>query len=85
MMDILLALLILLIVMLIFFRRWYLLEKATLFGKMVVKKGFHLPGRLTREDHEVTPKEMIPDPETIDPRLRVKGSVFGHSSIQRMP
>ncbi len=76
MIDLLLALFSLLVLLLIFSRRWYLLEKTSLFGKMVLKKGLKLQGRLTREDVEVTAKEMIPDPSTVDPKLRVKGENF---------
>lgn len=76
MIDLLLAILALLVLLLIFFRRWYLLEKTSLFGKMVLKKGLKLQGRLTKEDVEVTAKEMIPDPSTVDPKLRVKGENF---------
>ena len=74
--DLLLALLALIILTLIFFYRWHFLEKASLFGRMVFKKGSHLPKKLTREDHEITPKEMIPDPTTVSAKLRVKGENF---------
>jgi tetratricopeptide (TPR) repeat protein len=73
MIDVILVLLAVLVLLLIFFRRWFLLEKATLFGRMVLKRGLKLPSRLSREDLEVTAKEMIPDPSTIDPKLKLKG------------
>lgn len=76
MIDVLLAVLALLILLLVFFYRWHFLEKASLFGRMVFKKGSHLPKKLTKEDHEITPKEMIPAPSTIPARLRVKGENF---------
>ena len=44
MIDLLLALFSLLVLLLIFSRRWYLLEKTSLFGKMVLKKGLKLQG-----------------------------------------
>ncbi|MBD3270345.1 tetratricopeptide repeat protein [Candidatus Peregrinibacteria bacterium] len=76
MIEIILMLIALLVLVLIYFRRWYLLEKGQLFGKMVLKKGHNLPPKLTKEDHEVTVKEMIPAPETIDPKLVIKGDAF---------
>jgi tetratricopeptide (TPR) repeat protein len=76
MIEILLALLSGLVVLLIFFRRWYLLEKSTLFGKMVFKKGFRLSGKITKDDHEITPKEMIPDQSSVAPKLIVKGDTY---------
>lgn len=76
MIDIILAVLSILVLLIIFSRRWYLLEKANLFGKMVLKKGLKLPGKLTKEDVEVTAKEMIPDPSTVDPKLVVKGDTY---------
>jgi tetratricopeptide (TPR) repeat protein len=60
----------------VFVHRWYLLEKGQLFGKMVLKRGMNLPSKLTKEDHEVTVKEMIPKADTIDPKLAVKGDVL---------
>lgn len=60
----------------VFVHRWYLLEKGQLFGKMVLKRGMNLPTKLTKEDHEVTVKEMIPKANTIDPKLVVKGDVL---------
>jgi Tfp pilus assembly protein PilF len=60
----------------VFVHRWFLLEKGQLFGKMVLKRGMNLPSKLTKEDHEVTVKEMIPKPDTIDPKLAVKGDVL---------
>jgi tetratricopeptide (TPR) repeat protein len=74
MIDVLLALLSLLALLILFSRRLYLLEKSALFGKMVLKRGLKLPTRLTKEDVEVTAKEMIPDPSTVDAKLRVKGA-----------
>jgi tetratricopeptide (TPR) repeat protein len=65
-----------LLLLLIFTRRYYLLEKGHLFGKMVLKKAFHWPARLSKEDHEITAKEMMPDPSTIDPKLVVKGDSY---------
>lgn len=65
-----------LLLLLVFLRRYYLLEKGHLFGKMVLKKGFGLPSRLNKEDHEVTTKEMIPDAATINPKLALKGESF---------
>lgn len=76
MIDIILAILSVLALLIIFSRRWYLLEKANLFGKMVLRRGLKLPGKMTKEDVEVTAKEMIPDPSTIDAKLRVKGYSF---------
>jgi tetratricopeptide (TPR) repeat protein len=76
MIEILLALLSGLVLLLIFFRRWYLLEKSTLFGKMVFKKGFRLSGKITKDDHEITPKEMIPDQSSVAPKLIVKGDTY---------
>ncbi len=73
MIDLILVITSFLILLLIFVRRWYLLDKATLFGKMVLKRGLRLPGRLSKQDLEVTAKEMIPDPSTVNPKLRVKG------------
>jgi len=73
MIDVLLVIISLLVLLLIFLRRWYLVDKATLFGKMVLKRGLWFPGRLSKRDLEVTAKEMIPDPSTVDPKLRVKG------------
>lgn len=60
----------------VFVHRWYLLEKGQLFGKMVLKRGMNLPSKLTKEDHEVTVREMIPKADTIDPKLAVKGDVL---------
>jgi tetratricopeptide (TPR) repeat protein len=40
---------------------------------MVLKRGLKLPSRLSKEDLEVTAKEMIPDSSTIDPKLKLKG------------
>lgn len=74
MIDILLALLCLLALLILFSRRFYLLEKSSLFGKMVLKRGLKLPTKLTKEDVEVTAKEMIPDPSTVDSKLKVKGA-----------
>lgn len=76
MLDFLIALICLMVVVMIFFRRWYLLEKGFLFGKMVLKKGLKLPSKLTKEDVEITAKEMIPDASQVDPKLRVKGENF---------
>jgi tetratricopeptide (TPR) repeat protein len=76
MLDFLIAIICLIIVIMIFFRRWYLLEKGSLFGKMVLKKGLKLPSRLNKEDVEITAKEMIPDVSQVDPKLRVKGENF---------
>jgi tetratricopeptide (TPR) repeat protein len=76
MIEILLAILSVLVILMIFFRRWYLLEKSTLFGRMVLKRGLHLPKRLSKEDYEVTPKEMIPNPSSVSPKLKVKGDSF---------
>lgn len=76
MMDILFAALALMVVLLIFLRRWRFLETSSLFGRMVLKKGLNLHKKLTKEDHEITPKEMIPDASTIPARLRVKGENF---------
>jgi len=73
MIDFSLLILSLVILLAIFFRRLYLLEKASLFGRMVLKRGLKLPSRLSKTDVEVTAKEMIPDPGTVDPKLRVKG------------
>lgn len=66
----------LLLLVVVFVHRWYLLEKGQLFGKMVLKRGMNLPSKLTKEDHEVTVKEMIPKANTIDPKLAVKGDVL---------
>lgn len=76
MIDIILAIACFLALLMVFFRRWYLLEKASLFGKMVLRKGLKLPGRLTKEDVEVTAKEMIPDPSTVAAKLRLKGETY---------
>ncbi|MCC6643455.1 tetratricopeptide repeat protein [Candidatus Peregrinibacteria bacterium] len=76
MIDFLLALICLLIMVLVFVHRWYLLEKGSLFGKMVLRASRILPSRLSKEDHEVTAKEMIPDPSTVDPKLKLKGENF---------
>ena len=43
---------------------------------MVLKKGLKLPSKLTKEDVEITEKEMIPDSSKIDPKLRMKGESF---------
>lgn len=56
----------------IFFRRLYLLEKGQMFGKMVFKRGSHLHSKLTKEDHEITIKEMIPTSDTVDPKNAIK-------------
>ena len=64
------------LLLLIFSRRYYILEKGHLFGKMVLKKDFHWPSKIGKEDHEVTMKEMIPDISTVSPKLVVKGDSF---------
>jgi tetratricopeptide (TPR) repeat protein len=84
MIDLLLVILCFFALLLIFFRRWSLLEKTSLFGKMVLKRGLKLPGRLSKEDVEVTAKEMIPDASTIDARLRVKGDNFFKKAEQEL-
>lgn len=73
MIDSILLLIFVLALLLLFFRRWYLLEKGHLFGRMVLKRGHNIPTPMTREDHEVTTKEMIPDQSKINPKLVVKG------------
>lgn len=73
MIDLILLLLCVLALALLFFRRWYLLEKGHLFGRMVLKRGHNIPKPMTKEDHEVTAKEMIPDQSKINPKLVVKG------------
>lgn len=87
MIDFLLALVCLAILVLIFFHRWYFLEKGSLFGKMVMRATHLLPKSLSKEDHEVTAKEMIPDASTIDTKLKVKGESFfkkAEQEIKRM-
>lgn len=73
MIDLILTVICFLALVMLFFRRWYLLEKGHLFGRMVLKRGHNLPSRMTKEDHEVTAKEMIPNESKIDPKLVVKG------------
>lgn len=73
MIDLILLLLCVLALALLFFRRWYLLEKGHLFGRMVLRRGHNIPKPMTKEDHEVTTKEMIPDQSKVNPKLVVKG------------
>lgn len=73
MIDWILVILSLFVLVIVFIHRWFLLEKTQLFGKMVFKKGFNTPKKLSKEDHEITPKEMIPDSSSIDPKLKLKG------------
>jgi len=73
MIDSILLLIFILTLLLLFFRRYYLLEKGHLFGRMVLKRGHNLPKPMSKEDHEVTAKEMIPDQSKINPKLVVKG------------
>lgn len=70
--QIIVFLLSLLLLVAIFLRRWYLLEKGQMFGKMVLKKGLKLYSRMTKEDHEVTVKDMIPGDQEIDPKKSLK-------------
>ena len=74
--DIIILILAVMFLFLIFARRYYILEKGHLFGKMVLKKGFNWPSRMNKEDHEVTIKELIPDLSSVDPKLVVKGVNF---------
>ncbi len=60
----------------IFFHRWHLQKKINLFGKMGIKVENLLAKKLEKEDHEVTVKEMIPDPTSIEPKLVIKGESF---------
>lgn len=64
------------LILLIFFRRYYLLEKGHLFGKMVLKKAFNWSAKINKDDHEVSTKELIPDPASIDPKLVLKGDAL---------
>lgn len=71
--ELILLLLAIAVLIFVFFRRWSLLEKGSLFGKMVLKKEHAVPSGLKQEDYEVTAKEMIPSEDTVDPKLIVKG------------
>ncbi len=73
MIDVIIVLICLAVAGFIFFRRWMLVEKIHLFGKMVLKKGQQWVPRLSKEDVEVTVKEMIPDAVSVDPKLAIKG------------
>ncbi len=66
----------LLVLILIFLRHWYLYEKISAFGKMVLKKGLKLPGKISKADIEVTVEEMIPDEKEINVKLLSKGDSF---------
>jgi len=61
-----------LLILAIFSRRWYLTEKGQMFGKMVFKKGMRLSNRMTKDDLEVTVKEMIPTAGEVDPKMTFK-------------
>ncbi len=76
MIDIILILFSVIILLLIFVRRWSILEKGFMFGKMVFKRGHNVAPKMTKEDHEVTVKEMIPEAESVDPKMAVKGDSF---------
>ena len=73
MIDLLLLIICVFALLLLFFRRWSLMEKGHLFGRMVFKRGHSAPKPMTKEDHEVTTKEMIPDQSKVHPKLIVKG------------
>ena len=62
----------LLMLILIFLRHWYLHEKISAFGKMVLKKGLKLPSKISKADIEVTVEEMIPDEKEINVKLLSK-------------
>lgn len=74
--DLMIIIISALLLFLIFTRRYYLMEKGHLFGKMVLKKAFHWPAKLSKEDHEISSKELIPDSSTVNPKLVVKGDSY---------
>ena len=64
-----------LLILIIFLRRWYLLEKGEMLGKMVFKKGKNLTEDFTKDDVEVT-AEDITNTNEVSAKMEIKANVL---------